>query len=240
VTDSSGNITALYKPYHLIGLELGVSVASVGLRHEPTGAPSAWRGDVAATAKRDLKAGEMLDGEGGYTVFGRLMPARDSLADKVDLLHGGADDFLPKPFELEELEARLLALVRRSRGREHPRFRCGHLQFDAGSQKFLLHGETFVLPPREHAVLRTLIQRSGEALSKQTILDRVLPGDTDVNLEAIEVAVHRVRKKLAELATSGVHIVTLRGLGYCLEPLADKPTGDTTSDPPRTPPTDPA
>jgi len=80
VTDSIGNTTALYKPYHLIGLELGVSVASVGLRGEATGAPIAWHGDVAATAKRDLKAGEMLDGEGGYTVFGRLMPARDSIA----------------------------------------------------------------------------------------------------------------------------------------------------------------
>jgi len=79
VTDSSGNYSALYKPYHLIGLELGVSVASVGLRGEPTGAPLAWHGDVAATAKRDLQVGEMLDGEGGYTVFGRLMPARDSI-----------------------------------------------------------------------------------------------------------------------------------------------------------------
>jgi len=80
VTDTTGNTTALYKPYHLIGLELGISVASIGLRGESTGAPIAWHGDVAATAKRDLKAGEMLDGEGGFTVFGRLMPARDSVA----------------------------------------------------------------------------------------------------------------------------------------------------------------
>jgi predicted homoserine dehydrogenase-like protein len=80
VTDASGNYTAMYKPYHLIGLELGVSVASAGLRGEPTGAPVAWRGDVVATAKRMLKAGELLDGEGGFTVFGKLMPARDSVA----------------------------------------------------------------------------------------------------------------------------------------------------------------
>ncbi|HRA77392.1 MAG TPA: SAF domain-containing protein [Burkholderiaceae bacterium] len=80
VTDRSGNFTAMYKPYHLIGLELGISVASVGLRHEPTGSPEAWHGDVVATAKRDLKAGETLDGEGGFTVYGRLMPAGDSLA----------------------------------------------------------------------------------------------------------------------------------------------------------------
>jgi predicted homoserine dehydrogenase-like protein len=79
VTDPGGNISALYKPYHLIGLELGISVASVGLRGEPTGCPTGFRGDVVATAKRDLHPGEMLDGEGGYTVYGRLMPASDSL-----------------------------------------------------------------------------------------------------------------------------------------------------------------
>ena len=79
-TDESGNYAAMYKPYHLIGLELGISVAAVGLRREPTGAPTGFRGDVVAVAKRDLSAGATLDGEGGYTVWGRLLPARDSLA----------------------------------------------------------------------------------------------------------------------------------------------------------------
>jgi predicted homoserine dehydrogenase-like protein len=79
VTDPTGHYTAMYKPCHLIGLELGISVASAALRREPTGAPTAWRGDVVATAKRDLVAGEMLDGEGGYTVYGKLLPAADSL-----------------------------------------------------------------------------------------------------------------------------------------------------------------
>jgi predicted homoserine dehydrogenase-like protein len=79
-TDPSGRYSAMYKPYHAIGLELGISVASVGLRHEPTGAALAWNGDVAATAKRELAAGETLDGEGGYTVYGKLLPARRSLA----------------------------------------------------------------------------------------------------------------------------------------------------------------
>jgi predicted homoserine dehydrogenase-like protein len=79
VTDSTGRYTALYKPYHLIGLELGISVASAGLRREPTGQPTGFRGDVVATAKRDLQEGEMLDGEGGFTAWGRLMPASDSL-----------------------------------------------------------------------------------------------------------------------------------------------------------------
>jgi len=79
-TDPSGRYSATYKPYHAIGLELGISVASAGLRCEPTGQPIAWHGDVVATAKRDLAAGETLDGEGGYTVYGKLMPAADSLA----------------------------------------------------------------------------------------------------------------------------------------------------------------
>jgi predicted homoserine dehydrogenase-like protein len=79
VTDPSGRYSALYKPYHLIGLELGISVASAGLRGEPTGSPTSFRGDAVATAKRDLAAGETLDGEGGFTVWGKLMPAADSL-----------------------------------------------------------------------------------------------------------------------------------------------------------------
>jgi predicted homoserine dehydrogenase-like protein len=78
-TDPSGRYGAMYKPYHAIGLELGISVASAGLRREPTGQAVAWHGDVVATAKRDLAAGETLDGEGGYTVYGKLLPARDSL-----------------------------------------------------------------------------------------------------------------------------------------------------------------
>jgi predicted homoserine dehydrogenase-like protein len=79
VTDDSGNYAAMYKPFHLIGLELGISVASVGVRNEATGAPTGFRGDVAAVAKRDLHEGETLDGEGGYMVYGKLMPAADSL-----------------------------------------------------------------------------------------------------------------------------------------------------------------
>ncbi|HEX6633503.1 MAG TPA: hypothetical protein VF038_06015 [Usitatibacter sp.] len=83
VTDPSGEYAAMYKPSHLIGLELGVSVASAALRREATGAATGWRGDCVATAKRALKAGETLDGEGGYTVWGKLMPAADSAAARA-------------------------------------------------------------------------------------------------------------------------------------------------------------
>lgn len=79
-TDSTGRYAATYKPYHLIGLELGISVASIAVRGEATGSVRDWRGDVAAVAKRALRAGETLDGEGGFTVYGKLVPAVDALA----------------------------------------------------------------------------------------------------------------------------------------------------------------
>ncbi len=91
VTDESGRYTALYRPAHLIGLELGISVASVTLRGEPTGAARGFTGDVAATAKRDLAPGETLDGEGGFTVYGTLLPARRSVTAgylPIGLAHG--------------------------------------------------------------------------------------------------------------------------------------------------------
>jgi predicted homoserine dehydrogenase-like protein len=90
-TDPSGRYACMYKRWHLIGLEVGISVASIGLRGEPTGCATGWRADAVASAKRDLKAGELLDGEGGYTVVGRLMPAADSLAQgclPLGLAHG--------------------------------------------------------------------------------------------------------------------------------------------------------
>jgi predicted homoserine dehydrogenase-like protein len=82
-TDDSGRYAAMYKPFHLIGLELNISIMSAALRGEPTGQTRRFAGDVAAVAKRDLKAGEMLDGEGGYTVWGKLLPSADSLARRA-------------------------------------------------------------------------------------------------------------------------------------------------------------
>jgi predicted homoserine dehydrogenase-like protein len=100
VTDASGRVSALYRPFHLIGLELNVSILSAALRGEPTGAPTGFRGDVVSTAKRDLRAGEILDGEGGACVWGKLMTAADSLrrgglpiglANRVPLLRDVAE-----------------------------------------------------------------------------------------------------------------------------------------------------
>jgi predicted homoserine dehydrogenase-like protein len=92
-TDATGRYAALYRPYHLIGMELAVSVVAACLDGEPTGAPLAWRGDVVAVAKRDLEPGQVLDGEGGYCVWGKLVPAarsRELEALPIGLAHGVA------------------------------------------------------------------------------------------------------------------------------------------------------
>lgn len=166
-----------------------------------------------------------LPGMDGHTVLERLrkrdqrlpaliLTARDSLTERVGSLNAGADDFLAKPFQLAELEARLHALVRRARGIEHPRLACGPLVFDGTRRQFQLDGEVLALSPRELSVLRVLAQRSGEPVSKQQILDRVFSDEEDIHPEAVEVIVHRLRKRLEG---SAVRIVTMRGLGYALE-----------------------
>ena len=166
-----------------------------------------------------------LPGVGGHDVLADLreadqrlpvliLTARDSLIERVSTLNEDADDFLAKPFELAELEARLTALIRRARGSEHPRLACGPLTYDPATKQFTLGHEALALTPREHAVLRALIQHSGEPLTKQEILDRVFSDEQDVSPEAVEVLVHRLRKRLG---AGPVQITTLRGLGYVLE-----------------------
>jgi two-component system, OmpR family, response regulator TctD len=146
-----------------------------------------------------------------------ILTARDSLAERVQALNQGADDFLAKPFALEELEARLMALVRRARGADNPRLACGPLQYDTATKQFTLADQMLHLSPREHAVLRALIQRTGEPMSKTQIIARVFSDQDDVLPDVIEVLVHRLRKRLEG---TGLAIVTYRGLGYALEMAA--------------------
>lgn len=143
-----------------------------------------------------------------------ILTARDSLIERVSCLHGGADDFLAKPFELAELEARLIALIRRSHGNDQARFSCGPLSYDSATKQFRLQQELLTFSPREHAVMRALIQHSGEPLSKRELVERVFSDEQDVHPEAVEVLVHRLRKRLE---ASPVRITTLRGMGYLLE-----------------------
>lgn len=148
-----------------------------------------------------------------------IITAKDDLPDRIALLHAGADDFLAKPFSVEELEARLVALVRRSRGHGRGVYDCGSLSFNQSQQLFLLNGTRLALSAREHAVLAILIQRVGEPISKQQILDRLISSDEEMQLETVEVMMYRLRKRLENF---DVRIITLRGLGYFLEALDGK------------------
>jgi two-component system response regulator TctD len=138
-----------------------------------------------------------------------VMTARDSLAQRVALLRDGADDFVGKPFAIEELEARIQALIRRSHGRARGIYSCGSLQFDQAGQRFTMRDKVLTLSPREHGVLRLLIQKQGDPLSKQQIVERLVSMESDLNPDAVEVIVHRLRKKLGE---GRVQIITLRGV----------------------------
>ncbi|HJV00905.1 MAG TPA: response regulator [Burkholderiaceae bacterium] len=147
-----------------------------------------------------------------------ILTARGGLDDRVQGLNLGADDYLAKPFELAELEARVRALLRRSVGNEALVHHCGGLSFDTVTRCFSYGGAALALTPREHAVLEALISRSGRAVSKEKLFDEVFALDDDANLDAIELYIHRVRKKLDNGAPDAAMITTLRGIGYLLQP----------------------
>ena len=147
-----------------------------------------------------------------------ILTARGGLEDRVQGLNQGADDYLAKPFELSELEARVKALLRRSVGNEALVHQCGALSFDTVTRMFTYGGEPLALTPREHAVLEALIARPGRAVSKEKLFDEVFALDDDANIDAIELYIHRVRKKLDRRPDGGAAIVTLRGIGYLLQP----------------------
>jgi len=147
-----------------------------------------------------------------------VLTARDTLNERVNLLNLGADDFLAKPFELAELEARLHALIRRAHGQHDSVLRCGDLAYDPQRQLFHVQDSPLELSPRERAVLRVLLLRSDAPINKIDIAQRVFHDNEDIHPEAVEVLIHRLRKKLAH---STVRITTHRGLGYQLE--CDRP-----------------
>ena len=146
-----------------------------------------------------------------------ILTARGTVGDRILGLNTGADDYLPKPFDLDELEARVRALVRRqggTQGADPAADYCG-LRIDAASGAVLLHGQPLELAPREVAMLRALLLRPGQAVAKERLFETVFPGEPDVAVEAIEVVAYRLRRKLP---AGTVQLVTLRGLGYLLKP----------------------
>lgn len=152
---------------------------------------------------------------GGLATPVLILTARGTVGDRIIGLNTGADDYLPKPFDLDELEARLRALHRRApAGRSQPEAGPGGLHVDRESGAIHWRGEILELAPRETALLQALLARPGHAVPKERLFELVFPGETDVQYEAIEVVVYRLRKKLGP---TGVKLVTLRGLGYLLK-----------------------
>ena len=141
-----------------------------------------------------------------------VLTARGSTEERVLGLNLGADDYLPKPFELAELEARIKALLRRS-NKLAPVVQVGGLAFDITNRVAAVHDRPLSLTQRELAVLEALLSRQGKPVSREALFAKVFGIDDDVNPEAIELYVHRLRRKLEG---SGAAITTMRGLGYVL------------------------
>ena len=182
---------------------------------------SPWRPDVVVL---DLS----LPGLDGLEVLARaraaglktpvlILTARGTVGDRILGLNVGADDYLPKPFDLDELLARIQALGRRAGVAAAPEAAgsafCG-MRADADSGAVYFEDRVLELTPRENALLRALLARPGHAIAKERLFELVFPGELDVQLEAIEVVAYRLRKRIAH---TGAQLVTLRGLGYLLK-----------------------
>jgi two-component system, OmpR family, response regulator len=143
-----------------------------------------------------------------------IVTAMDSVKDRVEGLDAGADDYMIKPFSLAELHARVRALIRRRNAVASNMISHGALRFDLQSHQATVNGEALELSAREAAILEVLLLRAGRAVSKEQLMESLFTWDSDITLNAIEVYVHRLRKKL-EIAQ--VSVRTFRGLGYCIE-----------------------
>lgn len=143
-----------------------------------------------------------------------ILTARDSVNDRIDGIEQGADDYLTKPFELRELEARIQALIRRCYGGFDKHICLGRLTLDTVQQTILADGQSFILPAREYAVLEILMMQAGKVVAKDRIAQRLSNDGEGLTDNAIEINIHRLRKHLEPY---GVAIRTVRGLGYLLE-----------------------
>ena len=144
-----------------------------------------------------------------------ILSARDQVQDKVAAIHAGADDYLSKPFDTHELEARLFGLMRRRHGVGSARLEWAGVAYDAGLRSFACADQPLQLSPREHATLLALIEAQGSPLARQALFDRVFLDDADVAPDALDVVLYRLRKRLGELC---VTIRNVRGIGFYLDP----------------------
>ncbi len=172
--------------------------------------------------------------QAGWRTPVMIVTARGTVGDRILGLNTGADDYLPKPFDLDELEARIQALLRRQFAERQPAppaasavqladapdFSHGlsaawhGWQIDKAEGAVYFQGQAWELPPRELTLLRALLSKPGHAIAKERLFECVFPGELDVQPEAIEVVAYRLRKKLS---STGIQLVTLRGLGYLLK-----------------------
>ena len=206
-----------------ISLALQNSGYVVDVVDDGTSADSALFSDVYDLVVLDLG----LPGLDGLQVLKRLrarkshvpvliLTARDGLSDRVNGLDFGADDYLTKPFDLPELEARIRALIRRKHGVSDTIIEFGPLRYDTNGKHVTAGDQMLDLSAREISVLEVLLLRAGRVVSKEHLAEHLYGWGDEVGDNAIEVAVHRLRKKLEPI---GVNIRTIRGLGY----LLDKP-----------------
>jgi DNA-binding response OmpR family regulator len=156
-------------------------------------------------------------GARGSAVPVLILTAADSVEQRVKGLDLGADDYMAKPFSLQELEARVRALTRRGLGTASSIIKHGPLSFDATGRVAYLNDQMVDLSARELSLLEVLLQRSGRLVSKDQLVERLCEWGEEVSNNAIEVYIHRLRKKIEQ---GPVRIATVRGLGYCLEKIA--------------------
>ncbi len=145
-----------------------------------------------------------------------ILTAADSIEERVKGLDYGADDYMAKPFSLQELEARVRALTRRGKGGTSSAIRHGPLEYDQAGRVATIDGRMVELSARELGLLEVLLQRAGRLVSKDQLVERLCEWGEEVSTNAIEVYIHRLRKKIEK---GPIRIATVRGLGYCLEKI---------------------
>ena len=215
VEDNAAMLATLARSFERRGVQ--VATCADGAR-----ALDRWRAAVPDVVVLDLT----LPGSDGLDVLAQaraeglaapvlILTARGAVGDRILGLNTGADDYLPKPFDLDELEARIRALARRggAEATEPASTEFAGLRSEGSNGAVYFRGAALELAPREAALLRALLVRAGRAVAKEQLCEAVFPGEA-VQAEAIEVVAYRLRKKLA---ATGVQLVTLRGLGYLLK-----------------------